>query len=105
MKFLSKFALAGLIIFSAAPALAQYDYPAPPPRGYPTPGYVTRSDFYRDHPHEDPEPFRCTYANDITCPAGQATQSSTGDPRDDPEPFRCTYSAGPECGGYNSGLP
>jgi hypothetical protein len=103
MKYLTKIAFAGLVLV-ASPAAAQNGYFATPSGDAPIPGYVTRSDYYRDHPHEDPEPFRCSYADDATCPGSPVVQTRPGDPRDDPEPFRCSYSDGAECGGANTGL-
>lgn len=66
--------------------------------------YSGRSAYYRIYPSEDPEPFRCHYAADSTCP-GRYDTGFRGDPRDDPEPFRCTYSADAGCpNGGHSGI-
>jgi hypothetical protein len=91
---------------------AQADYGRSSPYGYsspllsPTPAHVYsgRSYYYRAYPREDPEPFRCLYAADSTCP-GRYDTGFGGDPRDDPEPFRCTYAADAGCpGGGMSGI-
>jgi hypothetical protein len=75
-----------------------------PPLGSRTHAFSGRSDYYRANPREDPEPVRCTYAADSTCP-GRYDSGFNGDPRDDPEPFRCTYAADQDCpNGGKSGI-
>ncbi|MEZ0224741.1 MAG: hypothetical protein ACAH83_09330 [Alphaproteobacteria bacterium] len=89
-------------LFMAMPAQADFGYP----KVSHTSAYIGsgRSDYYRTYPREDPEPFRCTYAADSTCP-GRYDTGFSGDPRDDPEPFRCTYAADASCpGGNMSGI-
>jgi hypothetical protein len=99
---LPKLAAAGLILFMSASARAQETLDNVQPQIYPAPVFEGRRDNFRDNQSGDPEPFRCTYADDRTC-TPQRDTSDRGDPRDNPEPFRCTYSAGPECGGADSG--
>lgn len=91
-----------MLLFSGA-AQAQNAAYVVPPGGAPVAVYTTRSDYYRDHPRQDPEPFRCNYAADSSCP-DRRPSGYRGDPRDDPEPFRCTYTRSTECGGDRAGL-
>src|SRR4051812_13779868 len=90
-----KMATAVILTTAMIPGMAQAET-VYPPFGGPAPAYISRSDYYRTHPREDPEPFRCTYAADSTCP-GRYYTGFNGDPRDDPEPFRCTYAADADC--------
>jgi hypothetical protein len=100
-----RIAVAASLLLMAEPAQAEYGY-LPSTRLSPTPAHVYsgRSDYYRTYPREDPEPFRCLYAADSTCP-GRYDTGFHGDPRDDAEPFRCTYAADPACpDGGKSGI-
>jgi hypothetical protein len=96
--------IAASLLSAAVPAQADFGYSSP--RFSPTPAHVYsgRSMYYRTYPREDPEPFRCLYAADSTCP-GRYDTGFRGDPRDDPEPLRCTYAADAGCpGGGKSGI-
>ena len=89
-----------VVLFMAMPAQADFGYRGTPAHVYSSGG----SDHYRAYPREDPEPFRCLYAADSTCP-GRYDTGFRGDPRDDPEPFRCSYAADAGCpGGGMSGI-
>ncbi len=97
---LSKLAATAFLAMTLIPATTRAQYLAP---AYGAQTFITRSDYYRQHPREDPEPFRCNYAADAGCP-GRRFSGYIGDPREDPEPLRCTYSSGAECGGVRSGI-